>query len=81
MVPFDKITLNWSIIHNPSELSKMDKLPKAYKIWMQIKIKKEDKVRVVRTFLFNKSLGLTSGVNGNILFGWQWNYTKPKTNS
>jgi len=36
---------------------------------MQIKIKKEDKVRVVRTFLFNKSLGLTSGVNGNILFG------------
>jgi hypothetical protein len=36
---------------------------------MQIKIKEEDKVRVVRTFLFKKSLGLTSGVNGNILFG------------
>jgi hypothetical protein len=59
----------------------MDKLLKAYKIWMQIQIKEEDKVKVVKTFLFNKSLGLTSGVNGNILFGWQWNYMKPKTNS
>jgi hypothetical protein len=48
---------------------------------MQIQIKEEDKVKVVKTFLFNKSLGLTSGVNGNILFGWQWNYMKPKTNS
>jgi hypothetical protein len=53
MVPFDKIILNWWFFNNPSESSKMDKLPKVYKIWMQIKIKEKDKVRIVRTFLFN----------------------------